>query len=162
MKRIPFKKIGYVLLAAFVIIQFIHPAGNDGEALSANDMTHTVAIPDDVLTILKTSCFDCHSNHTSYPWYHMVQPFGFWLDNHVKEGKKELNFSEFNTYKAKRQFKKLKKISKEVKEQGMPLSSYTFIHRYAILNDEQSQRLRNWADSASMTIQVPDSLKGMK
>ena len=162
MKKIPFKKIGYLLIAVMVIIQFIHPSGNDGEALSATDITHTVAVPEDVMTILKTSCFDCHSNHTAYPWYHVIQPIGFWLDNHVNEGKRELNFSEFSNFKPKRQFRKLKKISKEVKEQEMPLTSFTLIHHDAVLNEVQIQRLINWADSASLTIHVPNSLKGAK
>jgi Haem-binding domain len=162
MKKIPFKKIGYALLIILALIQLYHPAGNNGEALSANDITHTVNVPDSVMKVLQTSCYDCHSNHTNYPWYHMIQPIGFWLDDHVNEGKRELNFSEYNTFKIKRQFKKLKKISKEVKENGMPLSSYTFIHHDAILTETQRQLLINWADSASLTIHIPDSLSNTK
>lgn len=162
MKKNIFKKTGYAVLAILVIIQFIHPAGNDGDSSSAKDITHIVFVPGDVKTILQTSCFDCHSNHTNYPWYHLIQPLGFWLDDHVKEGKKELNFSEFGTYKPMRQVKKLKKISKEIKEQEMPLGSYTFIHRYAVLTDAQALRIMSWADSAGLTIHVPDSLTGKK
>jgi len=162
MKKIPFRKIGYALLIILAFIQFYHPAGNNGEALSANDITHTVTVPDSVMKILQTSCYDCHSNHTNYPWYHVIQPIGFWLDDHVNEGKGELNFSEFNTYKVKRQFKKLNKISKEVEENEMPLSSFTFIHHDAILTESQRQLLINWADSASMTIHIPDSLGNAK
>ena len=159
MKKIPFKKIGYAIIAILILIQFYHPEGNNGEALSANDITHTVNVPDSVMKVLQTSCYDCHSNHTNYPWYHVIQPIGLWLDDHVNEGKRELNFSEYNTFKPKRQFKKLKKISKEIKSESMPLSSYTFIHHDAILSKEQAQMLINWADLASMTIQVPDSIK---
>jgi len=162
MKKIPFKKIGYTLVVILVLIQFYHLEGNNGDALTPNDITHTVNVPDTVMKVLQKSCYDCHSNHTNYPWYHTIQPIGFWLDDHVNEGKRELNFSEYNTFKPKRQYKKLKKISKEIKEHGMPLSSYTFIHHDAVLSESQAQLIINWADSSSTTIHVPDSLKGTK
>ncbi len=162
MKAIPFKKIGYVIVAILILIQFYHPAKNEGEALSVNDITHTVAVPDSVMQILQASCYDCHSNHTEYPWYHAIQPIGIWLDDHVTEGKRELNFSEYNTFKPKRQFKKLKKISKEVTEHDMPLTSYTFIHKNATLTESQITLLANWATAASLTIHVPDSINEKK
>lgn len=135
-----------------VLIQFYHPEPNDGNALGENDITHTVSVPDDVMQILKTSCFDCHSNHTDYPWYNKIQPVGIWLANHINEGKRELNFSEFNNYKAKRKRHKLEEMVKEIKEREMPLGSYTIIHKNAILTNEQAQLLINWADSAYQSI----------
>ena len=105
-----------------------------------------------VMQILKTSCFDCHSNHTEYPWYSKIQPIGIWLANHINEGKRELNFSEFNNYKAKRKRHKLEEMVKEIKEREMPLSSYTIIHKNAILTNDQVQLLVDWAESAYQSI----------
>ncbi len=152
MKKISVKKIIIGLGIILVLIQFYQPEPNNGVALGENDITHTMAVPDDVMHILQTSCFDCHSNHTEYPWYNNIQPIGIWLANHVNEGKRELNFSEFNNYKAKRKRHKLEEMVKEIKEHEMPLSSYTIIHKNAILSNEQAQLLVKWADSAYQSI----------
>lgn len=145
MKKLNFKAIGLGLLAALVIIQFIPTAKNSGESSGKNDIAHVVNMPSDIQEILKVSCNDCHSNHTYYPWYSKIQPVGFWLDHHVDEGKQELNFSEFATYKKKRQLHKLDEIAEMIEEHEMPLSSYTFIHTDAILSPEQQTLLINWA-----------------
>jgi hypothetical protein len=73
-----------------------------------------------------------------------VQPVAWFLEKHVIEGKKELNFSEFANYPVWRQYKKFKEIGKEIKEDEMPLSSYTLIHRDAVLDGEQKLLLQNW------------------
>jgi len=73
-----------------------------------------------VQQILKVSCYDCHSNTTLYPWYDKIQPVAWFLNDHVMEGKRELNFSTFSTYPAWRQYKKFKEIDNEVKEDKCP------------------------------------------
>lgn len=93
------KKILYVLIAALVIIQFIRPKQNVSAGPFTNDVSTKFAVNDNVASILKQSCYDCHSNNTVYPWYANVQPVTWWLQDHVNEGKKELNFSEFATYR---------------------------------------------------------------
>jgi len=92
-----FKKIGLGLVAVLIILQFIRPTKNEGMALAETDILHADSVPADVQKILKTSCYDCHSNHTNYPWYTNIQPIGLWMQWHVNDGKKELNFSEFKT-----------------------------------------------------------------
>jgi hypothetical protein len=82
------KKILLVLLAALIIIQFIRPKENHSDKLSANDITRHYTVPDTVLSILQRSCYDCHSNNTSYPWYNRIQPVAWWLNSHVKDGKR--------------------------------------------------------------------------
>lgn len=157
MKNISVKKIIIGLGIFLVLIQFYRPEPNNGSVLGDNDITHTVPVQDEVMQILKTSCFDCHSNHTDYPWYNNIQPVGIWLANHVNEGKRELNFSEFNKYKAKRKRHKLEEMVKEIKEHEMPLGSYTIIHKNAVLSNEQAQLLINWADSAYQIIPLDSS-----
>ena len=104
------KKIAYVLLAALVIIQLFRPDKNIAAGPFPNDISTKFAVNDNVASVLKEACYDCHSNNTKYPWYANVQPVAWWLADHVNEGKKELNFSEFATYTAKRQRKKFNEI----------------------------------------------------
>ena len=139
------KKLLLGLLLVLVVIQFIHPAKND----SPVDSSHAISTGP---AVLKVSCYDCHSNHTSYPWYDKIQPVAWYLSHHVKEGKQELNFDEFNTYPLKKKKKKLTEIVETVKEGEMPLSSYTLIHKDAILSIEQQQEIIQWADSLNNSL----------
>ena len=100
-----FKRFLLLLLLVFIGIQFFRPAKNKSEGISANDITAKYAVPDDVKAILKTSCYDCHSNNTNYPWYSNIQPVAWWLKDHIDEGKRELNFSEFASYRIGRQYR---------------------------------------------------------
>jgi hypothetical protein len=139
------KKIGIVVVAVLFLLQFVRPSRNEGDAAGANDILHAMNVPASVQKTLETSCYDCHSNHTVYPWYSNIQPVGLWLKNHVDEGKSELNFSEFNTYSPKRKAKKMKEIAEEIEEGEMPLSSYTLIHGNAVLTEAQKSELIAWA-----------------
>jgi hypothetical protein len=133
------------LLVILLLIQFIRPAKNLGEAFGSEDITKTINVPEDVKNILVASCFDCHSNHTEHMWYENIQPLGWWISNHINEGKQHLNFSEFNTYKDKRKAHKFEEIGETVSSDEMPMSSYTFMHSHTKLNDEQKLLLINWA-----------------
>jgi hypothetical protein len=139
------KKILLILVAIFIVIQFIRPTRNVSDTVSANDITKHYSVPADVQNILQVSCSDCHSNNTKYPWYTNIQPVGWWLQNHVNEGKEHLNFSEFATYPAKRQHHKLEELIEEVKGDHMPLDSYLWIHKNAKLSQQQKETLTNWA-----------------
>jgi len=145
MKKI-IKFIGISLLVIFLLMQFYPRATKNSELSTTFDITRVHTVPDSVQQILKTSCYDCHSNNTDYPWYSNVQPLSYWHNDHIVEGKKELNFSTFATYTVARQYRKLEEIAEEVKENEMPLESYTFIHRNAILNTQQKLIISNWTD----------------
>ncbi|MFN8252038.1 MAG: heme-binding domain-containing protein [Ferruginibacter sp.] len=157
-----FKRLLLVLLAAFVIIQFFRPEKNISASAGPNDIAAKYAVPQDVMAVLKTSCYDCHSNNTNYPWYNNIQPVAWWLKDHIDEGKRGLNFSEFGSYRIGRQYRKLEEINKEVKEGEMPLGSYTLIHTDAKLNDQQKLAIASWVTALrdSIKAQYPeDSLK---
>jgi heme-binding protein len=150
-----------ILLVALILIQFIRPVKNSGEEIAENQIAAKHQIPVNVQQILKVSCYDCHGNTTSYPWYNNLQPVAWFLSDHIMVGKRELNFSIFSTYPAWRQYEKFKEIGDEVKEDKMPMYSYTLLHRDAILNADQKLSIRNWAANAmkKMEAQYPsDSL----
>lgn len=139
------KKIGILLLIAFLAIQFIQPARNKSGQVMPTDISKTIFIPPMVDTLLKTSCYDCHSNTTYYPWYASLQPLGWVLDRHIQKGKIELNFSDFGSYSSHRQQSKLKSIASQVNDNTMPLSSYTWLHKNAKLSKEAKALISDWA-----------------
>ena len=140
------KKILITVVIILVAIQFFRPERNTAEGVSLNDITLAYQTSDEVKTILKKACYDCHSNNTVYPWYAEVQPVAWWLNNHVKEGKGELNFSEFGTYALARQYHKLEEVKEVIDENEMPLSSYTLIHTNAKLTNAEKQTLLAWSE----------------
>ncbi|MEP7237345.1 MAG: heme-binding domain-containing protein [Ferruginibacter sp.] len=146
------KRTFQILLLIFIIIQFIRPAKNKSEGISNTDISKIYPVPGDVQTILKTSCYDCHSNNTIYPWYAKIQPVAWWLNNHIQDGKKDLNFSEFANYRIRRQYVKLQQINDLVKKDEMPLDSYLWIHKYAKLSEQQKLTIANWVVAVRDTI----------
>ncbi|MEO7308116.1 MAG: heme-binding domain-containing protein [Ferruginibacter sp.] len=155
------KRTFQILLLVFIIIQFIRPEKNKSEGTSKKDISTVYPVPANVQTILKTSCYDCHSNNTVYPWYAKIQPVAWWLNNHIQDGKKDLNFSEFASYRIMKQYKKLEQINDLVKKDEMPLDSYLWIHKYAKLDGQQKLALANWVTAVRDTIKAnnpPDSL----
>ena len=135
-------------MVLFLAAQTIQPSKNQGNAAGPKDITTAMQVPDSVMTILKKSCFDCHSNHTDYPWYDNITPANWFVANHVSEGKRELNFSVFGEYTPKRQAKKLDESAEQVEKGEMPLSSYTLLHPDTKLSDAQRQLLINWFKKA--------------
>ncbi len=147
------KKVLLGILVIVVVIQFIHPARNQSGQGMPNDISKIVAMPEDVQGILKKACYDCHSNNTEYPWYTNIQPIHWFMNYHIVSGKEELNFNEFGTYTPRRQQSKLRSIENSLKDGTMPLSSYTLIHRNAILSEVEKSQIINWVQKSK------DSLK---
>ncbi|HEY4245554.1 MAG TPA: heme-binding domain-containing protein [Lacunisphaera sp.] len=131
----------------FVVAQFIRPAKNISLVADTADISTKFTVPPDAKRLLQNACYDCHSNRTRYPWYAEIQPVGWWLAKHVKDGKAHLNFSEFATYSPKRTADKLDQISDEVSQQAMPLPSYKWGHPEARLTVAQMKLLTDWADN---------------
>jgi hypothetical protein len=160
-----FKCILFILAVIFILIQFIRPERNIGEVNPIHEITTTFAVPNDVQDILRNSCYDCHSNNTRYPWYVNIQPFGWFMNGHIKEGKSKMNFSEFATYPLSGQYNKFNDIIENVSDGEMPLPSYLLIHTGAKLSDGQKKKLIDWASAMRdlMKAKYPaDSLQSKK
>lgn len=142
-----FKKVLVFLLVVLIVIQFFRPEKNIATGPFPYDIAAIYPVPAEVNEILKKSCNDCHSNNTAYPWYNNLQPVSWWLHDHIKDGKGEVNFNEFGSYRIGKQYRKLLEIKEQIEEGEMPLSSYTLIHNYAKLNEQQKSIMINWADS---------------
>jgi len=139
------RRILIITIGFLIIIQLIRPERNISPAASPNDISTKYVVPANVKQVLDRACDDCHSNNTNYPWYSNIQPVGWWLQHHVNEGKRELNFNEFAGYPLKKQDHKLEELIKTVKEGEMPLTSYTWIHDNAKLSEQDKQLLLSWA-----------------
>ena len=139
------KKILLALLIVFIGIQFIRPVRNESEQALSTDITKTFNIPDKVLNVMKISCYDCHSNNTRYPFYTYIQPIGWMMNNHIKNGKDKLNFSDFGSYSLRRQKSKLKSIVSQIQHEKMPISSYSIMHK-DILASGNKILIINWAN----------------
>ncbi|PKP10327.1 MAG: hypothetical protein CVU08_13745 [Bacteroidetes bacterium HGW-Bacteroidetes-3] len=139
-----FKKVFLFLLIAFVGIQFMPTIRNQNNEVLETDFTKTFTVPTNIQNLLKNSCYDCHSNNTNYPWYNKIQPVSWFLEHHIKEGKKELNFSEFGGYSERRQKSKIKSIISQVRDDEMPLWTYTLIHRDTKLSEDDKKLITNY------------------
>lgn len=148
------KKILYLLLIVLVAIQLFRPAKNIGQVNGVNSIDKVYSMPQNVDAILKKACYDCHSNNTIYPWYVAIQPIAWWMADHVNEGKRKLNFSEFASYKPKKQDHKLEEFVESQTDKWMPISSYTFAHKNARLTDEERKVLIDWATGLRKEIQA--------
>ena len=142
-----FKKIIVALLIVFIAIQFVQPAHNTSGQVLTTDITKVLLVPDSVQMLLKTACYDCHSNNTNYPFYSYIQPIGWLLNNHIQAGKKQLNFNDFGLLPKRRQASKLKSIANQIKDEAMPLPAYTMLHKNAILAKDKKDLIINWANT---------------
>ncbi|SKB64166.1 Haem-binding domain-containing protein [Soonwooa buanensis] len=142
------KKISIaIILILFIAIQFFDVMPNYVAETSKNAIEKHYSVPQNVQQILKTSCYDCHSNNTVYPWYSKVQPVKWWLANHINDGKRHLNFDKFGTYPKDKKLQKLDEVAETVNADEMPLSSYTVIHTQAKLSAEQKSLIQSWVKS---------------
>lgn len=138
------KKVLILVTIVFLGMQFYRPEKNISETYSTTyfeDETEPLA---PILATLQNKCYDCHSNNTNYPWYNTIAPLSYWIENHISEGKKHLNFSEWETYSTKKKDHKIEELVAEVQEGEMPLKSYTWTH--GGLTEEELKGLVAWAE----------------
>lgn len=135
------KKIFYLLVIVFIILQFFQIDKTNTPVDENQDFIKMQNPSPEIAEQIKASCYDCHSNESKYPWYTNIQPVGWWVKNHIDEGKEHLNFSEFGTYSAKRQSHKMEECYELIEEGEMPLKSYTIAHKNAVLDDATKKQL---------------------
>ncbi len=148
------KKILLLLLAVFVIIQFIQVDVSIPDNYVAADIgfLDKYNTPDDIATLVKDGCYDCHSYETEYKWYMSVAPISWFTKEHVKDGRKHLNFSDWESYDLAKKKHKLEECYEEIEEMEMPLSSYVKMHAEANFDDKDRQKLVVWFKTLEETI----------
>jgi hypothetical protein len=134
------KRTLLIFLIVFIVMQFIQT--NKENFAVAKELEIKVS-DEQVMNIFKTTCFDCHSNETTWPWYSKIAPFSWVISTHVNNGRQALNFSTWGNYTQEEKEKKLKDIYRTVYA-SMPLQSYKFLHEDANLTKEQRSLVRDW------------------
>jgi hypothetical protein len=145
-----FKIGGLVLLGLLIVMQAIRPSKNISTAPQPNNIANVLPVDAETDKLLRTACYDCHSNNTKYPWYAEIMPIGYLVSNHVNGGKRKFNFDEFATYlqKQDKADHKLHEISESIESGYMPERSYQWLHKEAKLKDTDKQRIYNWVQQS--------------
>ncbi|MCU7694390.1 heme-binding domain-containing protein [Haoranjiania flava] len=141
------KKLIWILIILLAAIQFIRPEQNTSVQPLPQSFIDTFQVTDKVKTLLTTSCFDCHSNNTRYPWYTHIQPVGWILASHIREGKEKLNFNEVASLSPRRRNSKFKSITEQIENGEMPLKSYLQMHKDVKLSERDKNILIHFFQS---------------
>lgn len=146
------KIFALLVILGLIVIQFFRPDFTNPPVNAADAIENSMQMPENVRAIIKRSCADCHSHETAYPWYSKIQPSAWFLKDHIDEGRRELNFSVWNTYENRRKKRKLDEMCEQIEIKEMPLPSYLWIHRGARMSDEDIKTLCDWTKAESAKI----------
>lgn len=141
-----------VLAGLFAVIQLIRPARTNPPVDESRTIESHTQLTPEAAAILNRSCNDCHSNQTRWPWYTNVAPVSWFVINHVNDGRRQMNFSDWAQYDRSEQENYLKKICREVKSGDMPIHSYLWLHGDAKLSGEDVKFLCDWANNESQRL----------
>ena len=134
------------LLGAVGLSQLFVPDRTNPPVVAGRDLLASNTPPAEVVGLLRSACYDCHSHETRWPWYTRVSPMSWWIADHIQDGRKELNFSDWPYDRPRRMRSNLRNIATEVENKTMPLPSYTWIHKESRLSQQQRQLLIDWAE----------------
>ncbi len=141
-----------IIVVIFVAIQLYRPAKTNPTEDPAHHLKAVAQVPPDVDQILTTSCSDCHSYKTVWPWYSYVAPVSWFVTSDVDGGRSHFNLSEWSTYSTEKQQRRLGDICDEVDSGDMPLKQYTWMHAGTKLSDTQRQAVCAWTKAEQQRI----------
>jgi len=146
------KWAGIGLVAGLLVIQLFQPEKNMNPVDPAEDLLMVASPPGHVAELIKSSCYDCHSNQTVYPWYSKVAPVSWYLQMHIKEGKEDMNASEYGSMEKTDKIELLVDICEVVEAGTMPLISFTLIHKSAKLSQEDKEAICDWSEKEALKV----------
>ncbi len=144
---VKYSAIGVVVVA--IGMQCVRPERTNPPIDPAKDIVGQSSLPSDVRAVLERSCFDCHSNRTRWPWYSQVAPASWLVIDDVNQGRKHLNFSEWEGYKIGRRLSKLESLMGQVDRGTMPPKTYLLLHGDAALSATEKTLVSGWAENLS-------------
>jgi hypothetical protein len=140
----PLKFILLALITIMVIIQFLGVDRTLPLSPPTDDVFSVLDAREEIEMLLKSACYDCHSNQTQYPWYSYIAPVSWMIQDHVLEGRKQINFSTWATYPEQKAIEKLEDCFEVLAKEQMPLESYQWLHSEAQLTEAERVRLISW------------------
>jgi len=144
------KNIIIWVIVPLIAIQFIKL---DVPQKLPTDAKMQLKAPKEVMSILNRSCADCHSNYVKYPWYDRISPIKWYVQIHVKNGRKVFNFDIWNSYDRSKKIKLLEKIPDAIKIR-MPLPSYLWLHQETKLSNKDKKILKKWTEDLTKELEA--------
>ncbi|MDP2721394.1 MAG: heme-binding domain-containing protein [Bacteroidales bacterium] len=138
------KKFLWILLIIVLVLQVIPTNRPETKTNNPNDLIVNNQVPAEVADMLRNACYDCHSNESKYPWYAYVAPVSYLINKDIREGRKHLNFSDWQGLETTKKLKLLDEISDEVGGGDMPYFIYPPLHPEARLSDADRQKMVDW------------------
>ena len=138
------RNLRIAFLVVFALIQFVVIDKSPMEINPEADFLMIEQAPKEVAELMQTSCYDCHSNLTTYPWYSDIAPVSWWLKGHIDNGRGKLNFSEWDSYTLE-EGDSLKQLSADlIEKKWMPILTYKIMHKESRLSEDQRALLVDW------------------
>ena len=146
------RTILFILVLLFVAIQFIRPP------LAHPPVTGDLSAPPEVKAILQRACYDCHSNETKLAWFDQPAPAYWLVAADVKEARKHMNFSNWDSLSKPQQAAKLFEAIFQVEQKAMPLPQYGLLHHNAAISTEDIAVLKNYVGTLAYKA-LPDTAR---
>lgn len=146
-------KIVLIIMAvAFIAIQFYRPSRTNPPVVAAETLESQMQIPQNVHEILRRSCYDCHSNETSWIWYSNIAPLSWGIVDHVNSGRDEMNFSKWAAFSPEKKSRKLEEICQEIESREMPHYQYLWLHWDANMSEQEIKTVCEWSKNEAAKI----------
>jgi len=143
-----FLRILFILLVAtFIVLQFFGIERGNPEFDQKADFISIEKPPAEVEKMIKAACYDCHSNETIWPWYSYIAPASWIIEEHVIDGRDNLNLNDWGDYELEDRAYIIEEMIEEIEDGEMPLPGYDILHPDAKLTDDQKEALYKWLRS---------------
>ena len=142
------KSFWFWLLILFIAIQ---PFKLDEKAMLPIKTDERLEAPKEVLSILKRSCFDCHSSEVKAPWYFNVAPVSWYTQRNVRKARHIMNFSKWHSYSKEKRVDFLTKLPKAIVIR-MPMEAYLYLHEESKLSKSEKKILKDWAKELKVNL----------
>ena len=138
------------MLMAFIVMQFF-PIDKTNLPVDISKDFLALTSPDQkIRSMIKASCYDCHSHEANYPWYSNISPVSHWVKGHINSGLEHMNFSLWADYSLVEKKELLEACTDMMDKRWMPLLPYKLAHSEARLSKEQYASLKDFFEQSKV------------